>query len=79
MILRIALGLSGAAIGSVFGPAGTVAGWKLGGMAATGNPLHLLPGGSLLADGADAFASAADLVDIGPGDLLNGGNERPRL
>ncbi len=54
MLLRVTLGLGAAAIGSILaGPGGAYAGWKIAGFAATGNPLHLIPGGSKIADGAE--------------------------
>lgn len=66
MIARLLLGGGGVIIGTlIFGPAGGSAGWKLGGFAATGNPLHLIPGGSTVADGTELIAELGGGSDIG--------------
>lgn len=53
--------LTGAALGALFlGPAGAYGGWKAGGFLASGNPVHLLPGGEV----ADALSIAADVFDL---------------
>lgn len=66
MIKRILFGAGAAVAGTVLlGPAGGLAGWKLGGVAATGNPLHLVPGGGFIVDGVEiASEFAGDVGDI---------------
>jgi len=64
MMTRILIGGGAAVLGTIFlGPAGGLAGWKLGGLAATGNPLHILPGGGFIADGAEIISEMAG--DVG--------------
>ena len=64
MIKRILFGAGAAVAGTIIlGPAGALAGWKLGGVAATGNPLHLIPGGGFLADGVEIISEMTG--DIG--------------
>ncbi len=45
---------------AVGGPALAMVAWKGVGFAVTGNPLHLIPGGGFLGDGADAIGVFAD-------------------
>lgn len=64
MIKRILFGAGAAAAGTLLlGPAGALAGWKLGGVAATGNVLHLVPGGGFIVDGAEIVSEFAG--DVG--------------
>lgn len=66
MIKRIIFGAGAAAAGTVLlGPAGTLAGWKLGGVAATGNLLHLVPGGGFVVDGVEIVSELGGGGDIG--------------
>jgi len=63
VLTRVLVGAGAAVVGSIFlGPAGAYGGWKLGGALATGNPLHLIPGTGLLADGMDVASSAGDIM-----------------
>lgn len=78
---RAAVGAGLAALGTLIaGPAGAYAGWKLGGVAATGNLLHLVPGGGFWADGMDiaadvvGFGDLADTADVHGSDVH--GNDR---
>lgn len=71
---RVVVGLGVGALGLIVGgPVAAAAGWKLGGFVTTGNPLHLLPGGSAAADGMSIVAEvgatdAADLGGLDPGE-----------
>ncbi len=59
-LARVLIGAGAAAVGfAVAGPFGAYGGWKLGGFAATGNPLHLIPGGGLLGDASAVVADFA--------------------
>lgn len=46
---------------AIGGPVLAAVAWKGVGFAVTGNPLHLIPGGGLLSDGADAVGAIADM------------------
>lgn len=59
---RVLLGGAGALLAfAVGGPVLAAVAWKGIGFAVTGNPLHLIPGGGMLGDGADALGAFADV------------------
>ena len=62
------LGLLGGLMG---GPAIAYAGWKLGGTLATGNPLHLIPGAGLLADGMDIASVGVEAMSVEASDIAS--------
>jgi len=61
------LGVLGGLVG---GPALAYAGWKLGGTLATGNPLHLIPGAGLLADGMDIASVGVEAMSLEASDIV---------
>jgi hypothetical protein len=78
LIRRILIGGGCAALGgAIAGPAGAYAGWKGGGFIATGNPLHLIPGGGLVGDGVDALSGVADAANMADGHSMDGGGLDP--
>ena len=66
MIKRILFGAGAAVAGTIIlGPAGALAGWKLGGVAATGNPLHFIPVGGFLVDGLEIVSELGGGGELG--------------
>lgn len=62
-IYRVLIGGAAACVaGAIGGPVLAAVAWKGVGFAVTGNPLHLIPGGGMLADGADAVGVIGEVA-----------------
>lgn len=60
---RVLIGGAAACVaGLIGGPVLAAVVWKGVGFAVTGNPLHLIPGGGLIADGTDAVGAMSDIA-----------------